>query len=313
MTSEIFDPFAIKENKKEDKYVKILVLGKAKVGKTWSVISSFKNIAFIDPENGARLYKDEWAERGNPFEPKVERNLKAILGHVKFLNKNEHKYDALVFDSLTVIYQELLEEVGKQFPLPKNSMQFWPEVKKRWNRFMRECMELKMNVIFIAHEKTNYKSGSDGEMPKIDSENPFTYEAGKGTDHAVDTVLRFFMDGPDRKVQVLGGSRHHKFKNNKTEPLTETYFIDKLGEEIIGLHAKTAEMITIEQLTFINECFRILELSDESIIKLLEDSFDEEVVSELTKKQADELMTKLKNSKKLKAATRKKNSEKEGK
>jgi hypothetical protein len=306
----VFNPFQPAADK--EKYIKVLVYGKAKIGKTWAAISSFKDNALIDTEHGSDLYAKEMHNRGNPFDVIHDKNLKSILSRIKWLNKNEHKYKTLIIDSITIAYQGLLEDMEKAFNLPKENMRYWSEVKKTWNSFLRECLGLNMNVVLIAHEKNNYKSNEGGGMPEIDSVNPYTFDAGKGTDHYMDTIIRFFMDKDERKAKVIG-SRHQDFKNGAVSLLTETYFSDRISEAVINISPKVAEMIDSNQLAFINKCFQILETSDESIVKLLDDSFGEESISELTKTQADELITKLKNSKKLKAATRKKNSEKEGK
>lgn len=177
---------------------KLLLWGCAGTGKTVLALH-FPSPVVIDLEKGAGPYVDIL-----PYDtPDVELvTMNHVMNTVEWLASNNHSYQTLIIDSLTVLWamhqkrwNDTMFRCRRPEPGYKKPAGFkgefyifqtgdWLPIKGEWNRFIRSLTRLDMNVVVTAHSKTLYK---EGEMMKAVGT---TFSAEKDSDYVFDTVLK---------------------------------------------------------------------------------------------------------------------------
>jgi len=144
---------------------RLFLVGPPKFGKTWSALT-FPNPFVVDFDNG--LTASELRDRKIPFAPFYSMDY--IKNTIKqqnktnalnwFLQNEATKFTAeqtLIFDSVSTIGDAVAEDLEKQTPISKTGEKdgfwFWKMWSLWWNGFCTKMIDLKCNVVVIAHEQ----------------------------------------------------------------------------------------------------------------------------------------------------------------
>ena len=138
--------------------LKLFVYSEPGVGKSY-FCSQFKNAYFIDTEEGAKMSK---------YVDNINNNKGALFSTRKFndlaqelvaLSGVEHPYETLVIDSITPIYDDLVEEerdrIKKEGRRTKISEEY-QVANSRFKKMVWLLLDLPMNVVITAHAKREY-------------------------------------------------------------------------------------------------------------------------------------------------------------
>lgn len=187
------------------KRVKAFVWGGSGVGKTTTALR-FPGVALLDLERGSDHYGKDFSFHRLPHPETVEE----IYAAVDWLNEHDHEFRTLVIDPMT-IYWEMLQakwaerlglkaqkKTGQAVDEYEFQARDWSLIKGELKGFCRALMNLDMNVVVTAREKTLY---ADGEfMKKIG----VTFDAEKNTPYLFDVEAHFYRNGKgERLVHVL--------------------------------------------------------------------------------------------------------------
>lgn len=135
----------IKKFKPTDHYIKALIYGPSKAGKT-KFCGTANNAIFASAEGGLLSIAEK-----NPDFVSV-KTLKDLSDLYFFLLHEKHGFKTVIIDSITevndIIKSEIEKRTGKSMQI-----QDWGELSKKVLDLLRKFRDLPMNVIFIALEK----------------------------------------------------------------------------------------------------------------------------------------------------------------
>ena len=149
---------------------KILTFGPSGVGKTWFAMS-FPKPYYLDIEHGAKLphYKKRLEEAGGGYLCTEDGTMdpEFVIGQMEALAQEEHGYKTLVIDSITKLYQNII--ANEQIRLGDKDA--FGASKKPAVGFMRRLVmwtqKLDMNIVFIAHEVSEWGTSPTGQRQEI--------------------------------------------------------------------------------------------------------------------------------------------------
>lgn len=182
---------------KVQKKLKIFLYGNTGTGKTTFSLQ-FPNPCVIDLERGTDFYGDKFK-----FEKMVPTSFSATWSAVSWLMQNQHPYQTLVIDPITMAYEQLqdkhndaMKKKNKDFQDYDFGPKEWMKIKSEWKDFLRDIIALPMHVIFIAREKPKYDP--KGYMKQVGE----TYDSEKNTAYYFDMVMRLVNDKGKRRFIV---------------------------------------------------------------------------------------------------------------
>lgn len=224
---------------------KILIFGKAGVGKTWATLD-FPSIFYCDTEGGANRshYTDKLkASGGSYFGPEQgSQDFANVIEQVKALATEEHSYRTLALDSGSNLY-----DLARQFAA-ENGGDDYGRDKKEANKPARKLMSwlrrIDMNVIIICHEIPLWGIDSKGERAQIG----VTFDAWSKLDYDLDLALNIQKTGPSRKARI-SKSRLEEFEEGSSFDWSYENFAQKYGKNVIENKGKAIVLATEEQLT----------------------------------------------------------------
>jgi hypothetical protein len=245
---------------------KIVVYGKAGVGKTWTSLD-FPKVYYIDSEGGAtrEQYTDK-LRAANGVYLGIENgagDFDTLIDQVKALATEKHSFKTLVIDSFTKVFineiakeAERLEAAGTkdEFGLSKK-----PAVRKS-RTLVRWLNLLDMNVILICHEKQLYEKGEAVG---------FTFDGYEKLDYELDLVLQISKEGLARKARVVK-SRLESFPEGNRIDWSYEEFAKRYGRETIEKQGEAIVLISADQLKAINNLLDVVKLEDDWLRKVLE-------------------------------------------
>lgn len=251
---------AVKPKKAEPKKPKILVYGKPGVGKTYTALD-FPGTYYIDTERGANLdhYTDKLVKSGGVyFGPEQgSMDFETIIGQVKALATETHDYKTLVIDSISKVFNMFIasemerlgdkDQYGASKKKPVSSMR----------RLISWLERIDMNVILIAHEKSEWGLNASGERVEIGS----TFDAFDKLEYELDLCLRIIKAGPVRNAFVRK-SRLQEFPEASTFPWSYDEFAKKYGKNIIEKKSEAIVLATPEQLARIKTLLETVKLPE---------------------------------------------------
>lgn len=237
---------------------KIMIFGKAGVGKTWATLD-FPSVYYCDTEGGANRshYTDKLKKSGGAyFGPEQgSQNFEAIIEQVKALATEDHPYKTLALDSGSKLYdlarQEAAESGGDDFGRDKK------EANKPARRLMSWLQRIDMNVIIICHEIPQWGIDSKGERTQIG----MTFDAWAKLDYDLDLALNIQKTGPRRFAKV-SKSRLEGFEEGSVFDWSYDNFAQKYGKEIIERDVVKLALATEEQLAEIAKLISIVKLDE---------------------------------------------------
>lgn len=174
-------------------FAKIAAFGDGGTGKT-KLILSFPNVYLADTEHGS-----------DPYREKYDFNVKHInrwgkLGELlDWLEKNTPENGTFAIDSLTVFYQDLVNDMVEFVKNRRGheilSQSEWTIIKRRWAAFLNRLIRLPMHVILSMRERDEYEETTNrqGEDVRRKTGNHLM-DADKQTKYIFDLVLRCFTE-----------------------------------------------------------------------------------------------------------------------
>lgn len=243
---------------------KILVFGKAGVGKTWTALD-FPSVYYIDTEGGADLahYTDKLKRSGGVYMGVEDGSLvfKEVIEQVKALCSEKHQYKTLVIDSITKLFLQTVAEEADRLG-DKNA---FGADKKPAIGFMRQLCswltKLDMNVILIAHEKPMW-----GLVNGERSEIGVTYDCWDKLEYELHLSLNIQKRGLSR-VAVTRKTRLTGFPESEAFTWSYDEFATRYGKDIIEGEAKVISLATPEQVKQVKSMLEIVKVAEEDIAK----------------------------------------------
>lgn len=224
---------------------KIMIFGKAGVGKTWTSLD-FPNVYYIDTEGGAnrKHYTEKLkASGGKYFGPEQgSQTFEAVIDEVKILATEKHSFKTLVLDSGSALYDAAktaaAEEGGDDYGRDKK------EANKPARKLMAWLRRIDMNIIIIAHQIPLWGLDAKGERSQIGD----TFDAWGKLDYDLDLCLQINKAGPRRFAKITK-SRLEEFPEGANFDWSYEEFSKRYGKEVIESESKELILATPEQLT----------------------------------------------------------------
>lgn len=249
---------AVKPQEAEPSKPKILIFGKAGVGKTWTSLD-FPSVYYIDTEGGAnrKHYTDKLTNSGGAYMGQEQGSLDfdTVIEQIQALATEKHQYKTIVIDSFTKLYQtyqaEMAEKVGDDYGRDKK------EANKPTRRLINWLGRLDMNVILIAHEKPLWGLDQNKQRNEIG----VTFDAYEKLDYELDLCLNIIKAGPNRNAKITK-SRLIGFEENSLFPWSYAEFSNRYGKDVIEKEGKQVKLATPKQLEEISRLLKTVQLKD---------------------------------------------------
>lgn len=244
---------------------KILIFGKPGVGKTWQALD-FPKCYYIDTEGGANLghYTDKLKAAGGRYLGPEDGSLDflTVIEQVQALATEKHEFKTLIIDSISKLFNVAVTHEAERLG-EKNA---FGADKKPAIAFMRRLVawtnRLDMNVLFIAHSKSEW--GTDGKGDRVEIGQ--TFDCWDKLEYELHLALEILKKGPERKARVRK-SRLTGFPD--AESFTWTYgdFAQRYGKDIIEADAVPLELATPEQVAEIERLVSLVKIDPATIDK----------------------------------------------
>lgn len=179
--------------KKKKKHAKIFVWGSWGTGKT-TLALQFPKPVLLDLEGGSDLYGDSF-----DFDVVSAKGINDIKAAIEWLEGNDHDYETLIIDPITVAWEwiqsewsdiflrELRERKNHKGVFFEFGQREWATVKGSMKRLMLRLMALKMNIVVTCRETAEYSN--DGK--RIVGVKP---DGEKTLPHYFDMSLRLYCE-----------------------------------------------------------------------------------------------------------------------
>lgn len=251
---------ALKAKKPEviESRLKALFYGSAGVGKTMAAIQ-FPKPYIIDTEGSTN--KPQYVSAINKVGGAVLMTVDfdEMIDEVRELLTTKHEYKTLVIDSLTLLYNDLLEKaerkVGTEFG------RHYGEANKRMKQLLNLLFRLDMNVIITSHSKNEY-----GQNLAVLGQ---TFDCYKKLDYLFDLVFEIQKRGAHR-VGLVKKSRIENFPDGDSFPFSYDEIANRYGRHILERDAIAQELATPEQIKEITRLIDLLKVPQETYQKWLD-------------------------------------------
>ena len=276
------DPAATEPRKPQ-----MVIYGASGVGKTWFSLA-FPAVYYIDTEGGASRshYMERLKSAGGVYlGPEDGANdFETIIGQVKALSTESHTFRTLVIDSITKPFISSIASEGERLG-DKNA--FGADKKpavQSMRRLINAVHRLDMNVIFVAHEKSEWGQDAKGDRVEIgkiaDTYEKLIYE--------LDLAMHVVKRGPQR-LAVVKKSRLVGFPESENFPLNFDEFAARYGRETIEKPSQKVTLARAEQVAEITRLTTLLKTEPALIEKWLEKA-NAESFAEFSEAQADKVI-----------------------
>lgn len=238
--------------------LKALFYGSAGVGKTMAAIQ-FPKPYIIDTEGSTN--KAQYVAR-------IEKSGGAVLMTVDFdeminevreLLTTKHEFKTLVIDSLTLLYNDLLEKAERK--VGTDFGRHYGEANKRMKQLLNLLFRLDMNVIITSHSKNEY-----GANLSVLGQ---TFDCYKKLDYLFDLVFEIQKRGMHR-VALIKKSRIESFPDGDNFPFSYEEVANRYGKHILERDAVAQELATPEQVKEISRLIDLLKVPEEMFQKWLD-------------------------------------------
>lgn len=244
---------------------KILIFGKPGVGKTWQALD-FPSCYYIDTEGGADLshYTDKLKTAGGVYMGPADGALdfETVIEQFKALATEKHSFRTVIIDSITKLFNAAVATEAERLG-EKNA---FGADKKPAIAFMRRLVvwanKLDMNVLFIAHSKTEWGTDAKGERSEIGQ----TFDCWDKLEYELHLALEITKQGTSRKAKVRK-SRLTGFPDADIFPWTYGDFATRYGKDIIEGEVKTIELATAAQVAEIERLLSLVKIEPATIEK----------------------------------------------
>lgn len=270
---------------------KFVIYGASGVGKTWFGLS-FPNVYYIDTEGGASRahYMERLSKSGGKYLGTEDGSLdfEVLIEQFKALATEKHSFKTVIVDSITKIFNNCISTEAERLG-DKNA---FGADKKPAIAFMRRLVaataRLDMNVIFIAHEKSEWGTDVKGDRVEIgkcaDCWDKLIYE--------LDLGFQVQKRGKSR-VAVIKKTRLIGFPEGETFELEFDVFAERYGKDVIQKEATPIAIAGAGQLAEISRLIVLLNIPKETTDKWLEKA-NAESFAEFNTDQAAKIIENLK-------------------
>lgn len=255
------EPVALKTGKS-----KSLIFGPSGVGKTWFSLS-FPSPYYIDTEGGADLahYQERLKLAGGVYMGPEDGSMdfQTVIEQVQALATEQHGYKTLIIDSITKLYQTTIANEAEKL----GAKDAFGASKKPAIAFMRRLvnwvMKVDMNIVFIAHEASEWgvdtATGQRQEIGKLpDIWEKLIYE--------LDLTLKAEKRGKSR-IAVIRKSRLEGFPEGENFPLEYGDFADRYGKDFIEADTVAIKLASPEQVAEVKRMLEIVKVDPTDIEK----------------------------------------------
>ncbi|WP_177168094.1 ATP-binding protein [Marininema mesophilum] len=201
--------------RKVKKSLKVAVFGESGVGKTWFALQAPGCKAVIDTENGTDFYGGKF-----DFEVIKTRRYTEVMKALDYIEANADKYDVLIIDPITNIYQVLkdagqlsaerrAQNKGKSGEDAALTFRDWGIIKNKFNSLISRLCNLPCHVIMTGWIKDIYE-GSGDSMKKVGAR----IDADKKVEYQPDVIIHLEVDRQGNRYGVIEKDRTmtHKIK-----------------------------------------------------------------------------------------------------
>jgi len=243
--------------------LKALFYGNAGVGKTMAAIQ-FPKPYIIDTEGSTNKtqYVREIEKVGGAVLMTVDFD--EMVNEVRELLTTQHEYKTLVIDSLTLLYNDLLEKaerkVGTEFG------RHYGEANRRMKQLLNLLFRLDMNVIITSHSKNEY-----GQNLAVLGQ---TFDCYKKLDYLFDLVFEIQKRGSTR-VGVVKKSRIETIPDGDQFTFSYNEIAEKYGRKVLERDAIAQELATDSDAKEIVRLIELLKIPEETYRKWLDKSSSE--------------------------------------
>jgi hypothetical protein len=269
---------------------KMVLYGPSGVGKTWFTLG-FPNVYYVSPEPGAtrKHYIERLRAGGGKYLGPEDgsTDFDVLIDQTKALAALKHDFKTLVVDSITEIFNLT---VAKEADRLGSKNAFGADKKPAiayMRRFVAAINRLDMNVILVAHEKSEWGQDETGQR----------VEKGKMPDcydkliYSLDLAFQAQKRGPSR-VSITRKSRLLGFPEGESFPLDFAAFSERYGKDIIEKAATPIVLATVGQVAEIERLVGLLKIEPETVEKWFEKA-NVEKFSEFTADTADKTIKSL--------------------
>ena len=270
---------------------KMLIFGKPGVGKTWQALD-FPSCYYIDTEGGADLahYTKKLIDAGGVYMGPSDGSLDfpTVIEQFQALATEKHSYKTVIVDSITKLYNTAIATEAERLG-DKNA---FGADKKPAIAYMRRLVawvnRLDMNVLFIAHSKSEWGTDAKGERTEIGQ----TFDCWDKLEYELHLALEITKKGPVRNAKVRK-SRLTGFPDADSFPWSYPEFSKRYGKDIIESTVSQITLATPEQVAEIQRLVELVRVPEADIekwkLKAQADSF-----AEFTTEQAAGVINSLK-------------------
>lgn len=218
------------------KRLKAMFFGPAGIGKTTAAIQ-FPRPYLMDTEHGAEndQYRKILESVGGVIFQTADFD--DMVKEVTALLTEEHDFQTLVIDPITVVYNDLLDKAAKK--VGTDFGRHYGEADKRMKHLINLLLRLDMNVIVTCHAKNQYGDG----MAVVGQ----TFDGYKKLDYLFDLVFELQKRGKER-VGVVRKTRIEAFPEGDIFPFTYTEVADRYGREILERKAAVQTLASPDQV-----------------------------------------------------------------
>jgi hypothetical protein len=265
--------------------LKALFYGNAGVGKTMAAIQ-FPKPYIIDTEGSTN--KPQYVKAIDKVNGAVLMTVDfdEMVNEVRELLTTKHEYKTLVIDSLTLLYNDLLEKAERK--VGTDFGRHYGEANKRMKQLLNLLFRLDMNVIITSHSKNEY-----GQNLAILGQ---TFDCYKKLDYLFDLVFEIQKRGAHR-VGLVKKSRIESFPDGESFPFSYEEIAKLYGREVLERDAVAQELATVEQVKEITRLIDLLKVPEETFQKWLDKAGSErweDMQKESIQKCIDHLKSKIK-------------------
>jgi hypothetical protein len=235
--------------------LKALFYGCAGVGKTMAAIQ-FPKPYIIDTEGSTNKpqYVKQIDKVGGAVLMTVDFD--EMVNELKELLTTKHDYKTLVIDSLTNLYNDLLEKAEKK--VGTEFGRHYGEANKRMKQLLNLLFRIDMNVIITSHSKNEYGSN----LTVLGQ----TFDCYKKLDYLFDLVFEIQKRG-DKRIGLVKKSRIEAFPDTDTFPFSYDEIANRFGREVLERDSKPQELATVEQVKELTRLIELLKTPEEVYTK----------------------------------------------
>lgn len=238
--------------------LKALFYGSAGVGKTMASIQ-FPKPYIIDTEGSTN--KPQYVKQIDKVDGAVLMTVDfdEMVNEVRELLTTTHDYKTLVIDSLTLLYNDLLEKAERK--VGTDFGRHYGEANKRMKQLLNLLFRLDMNVIITSHSKNEY-----GQNLSILGQ---TFDCYKKLDYLFDLVFEIQKRGTDR-IGLVKKSRIESFPDSDSFPFSYEEIAKRYGRHILERDAVAQELASPEQVKEILRLIDLIKVPEETYQKWLD-------------------------------------------